>query len=32
LDQLYQYNKVADISIDNLGNVSYEEDIPELEI
>ena len=31
LDQLYQYNQLADIRINNLGQVSYEEDIPSLE-
>lgn len=30
LDQLYLYNRLADISIDALGNISYEEDLPEL--
>lgn len=31
LDQLYQYNQVADIKINALGEVSYEEDLPSLE-
>lgn len=31
LDQLYQYNKVADIRIDDLGKVSYEDELPDLE-
>jgi len=31
LDQLYQYNQVADISINALGEVSYEEDLPSLD-
>ena len=31
LDQLYQYGSVADIKINALGQVSYEEDIPSLE-
>jgi len=31
LDQLYQYNEVSDIKINQLGQVSYEEDIPSLE-
>jgi hypothetical protein len=31
LDQLYQYNKAADITINELGQAGYEEDIPSLE-
>lgn len=31
LDQLYQYNKLGDIKINELGQVSYEEDIPSLD-
>ena len=31
LDQLLEYNQVADIKINELGAVSYEEDIPSLE-
>ena len=31
LDQLYQYNHVADIRISALGEVSYEEDLPSLD-
>jgi len=31
LDQLYQYNQVADIKINELGEASYEEDIPSLD-
>lgn len=31
LDQLYQYNEVSDIRINELGQASYEEDIPSLE-
>jgi len=31
LDQLFQYNQVADIRISELGDVSYEEDLPSLE-
>jgi hypothetical protein len=31
LDQLYLRNEVGDIRIDDVGSVSYEEDIPELE-
>jgi hypothetical protein len=31
LDQLYQYNEVTDIKINDLGQVSYEEDTPSLE-
>ena len=31
LDQLYQYNQVADIRINALGKVSYEEDLPSLD-
>ena len=31
LDQLYQYNQVADIRINALGEVSYEEDLPSLD-
>jgi hypothetical protein len=30
LDQLYQYNRVGDIKINELGQTTYEEDIPEL--
>jgi hypothetical protein len=30
LDQLYQYNKVGDIKINELGQMQYEEDIPEI--
>jgi hypothetical protein len=30
LDQLYQYNNVGNIRIDELGQMCYEEDIPEL--
>jgi len=32
LDQLYQYNQIGNITIDELGQMSYEEDIPELPI
>ena len=31
LDQLYQYNQVADIRIDSLGEVSYDEELPSLD-
>ena len=31
LDQLYQYNRVSNIHINKLGEVSYEEDLPSLE-
>lgn len=31
LDQLYQYNEVSDIKINELGQASYEEDVPSLE-
>jgi hypothetical protein len=31
LDQLYQHNAVGDIRINNLGEISYEEDLPSLE-
>ena len=30
LDQLYQYNQLGDIRIDELGKVSYEDEIPDL--
>lgn len=30
MDQLYQYNQLGDIKINELGQVTYEEDIPEL--
>ena len=30
LDQLYQYSQVGDIRIDDLGQMRYEEDVPEL--
>ena len=32
LDQLYQYNQVGDIRIDELGQMHYEEDLPELPV
>ena len=32
LDQLYQYNQIGNITIDELGQMNYEEDIPELPI
>jgi Cdc6-like AAA superfamily ATPase len=31
LDQLYQYGRLGDIKIDELGKISYDEDLPELE-
>jgi hypothetical protein len=31
LDQLYQYNQVADIRINELGEATYEEDLPSLD-
>jgi hypothetical protein len=31
LDQLYQYNQVADIRINAVGDISYEEDLPSLD-
>jgi len=31
LDQLYQYNRVSDIRINTLGEISYEEDLPSLD-
>jgi hypothetical protein len=31
LDQLYQYGSFGEIRIDGLGNISYEEDLPDLE-
>jgi len=32
LDQLYQYNQMGNLKIDELGKMNYEEDIPELPV